>query len=63
MDLVFNDAIGWVIANYKSKSYYNQVLTYKKVWEKLTNEKIQSVELYFAHIGEIVKVPLTEEFK
>lgn len=69
MDLVFEEAEGWVIADYKTdavsspqkltelKEYYAlQVQLYKQFWESLTGEKVKEAGLYFTSVGAWVEV-------
>ncbi|MGE5544373.1 MAG: PD-(D/E)XK nuclease family protein, partial [Bacillota bacterium] len=69
IDLVFEEADGWVIADYKTdaisspekipelKNYYApQVQLYKQLWESLTGKKVKEAGLYFTSVGEWVEV-------
>ena len=69
IDLVFEEADGWVIADYKTDAigspkrlqelttYYTpQVQLYKRFWESLTGEKVKESGLYFTSVGEWVEV-------
>lgn len=69
IDLIFEEAGGWVIADYKTnaissparlselKDYYApQVKLYKQFWESLTGEKVKEAGLYFTSVGEWVEV-------
>lgn len=65
VDLVFREADGWVIIDYKTdrydteierdllEQYYRpQVQLYKRMWEKLTGERVKEASLVFLDRGE-----------
>lgn len=67
IDLVYKTEEKWTIVDYKTDrlkdinqlsrltSYYeNQVMLYKQVWEKLTNEEVDKVLLYYVTHQQIV---------
>lgn len=65
VDLVFQEAEGWVIVDYKTDRvedrkgldglvnfYGEQVRLYALVWKELTGEKVKGGEIYFVHMKE-----------
>ena len=66
IDLVFEEAAGWVIVDYKSERvdasdipalvvYYEpQVAAYAKAWEKVDGKPVVERGLFFTHTGEYV---------
>jgi ATP-dependent helicase/nuclease subunit A len=69
IDLVFEEAGGWVIADYKTDAitspeklqeltvyYAPQVKLYTRFWESLTGEKVKEAGMYFTSVGEWVEV-------
>ncbi len=68
IDLAFLEPSGWVIVDYKSdrygldrlpelvEHYQEQVLTYARIWEKITNQTVHEVGLYFTYPDEYVKL-------
>ena len=68
IDLAFLEPNGWVIVDYKTdrhgpdclqdlaEHYKGQVLTYAKIWEKITGEKVREAGLYFTHAGKYVEL-------
>lgn len=61
IDLVFKEAGGWVIADYKTDEifgsikryldyYAPQIQLYRRFWEKVTGEKVKECGLYFTSI-------------
>jgi ATP-dependent helicase/nuclease subunit A len=56
IDLIFREAGGWVIVDYKTddfekdkerkKAYTRQVELYKKYWEMISGEKVKETSLY-----------------
>ena len=68
IDLAFLEPNGWVIVDYKTdrhgperlqelaSHYKGQVLTYAKIWEKITGERVREAGLYFTHAGKYVEL-------
>ena len=68
IDLVFEEADGWVLVDYKSdtvtpenradlEAYYAaQVAHYRRYWEKLTGRRTRA-GLFFLHTGELAMLP------
>jgi ATP-dependent helicase/nuclease subunit A len=70
IDLVFREAAGWVIVDYKTDSLANgrdlaakaayyapQVRMYSRCWEQLSGEGVCEAGLYFTSLGKWVVVP------
>ena len=60
IDLVFKEKGGWVIVDYKTDCpaekedysklrnfYENQVLTYSKIWQKISKDRVDEEIIYF----------------
>ncbi len=68
IDLVFREAAGWVIVDYKSDAaaadslddlvehYRGQIVTYLEAWQEITGEPVKEAGLYFTRVGEYVVV-------
>ena len=68
IDLVFREAAGWVIVDYKSErvesseipalvAYYTpQIKAYAKAWEKAVGQSVVEQGLFFTHLGAYVPV-------
>jgi ATP-dependent helicase/nuclease subunit A len=67
IDLIFKEADGWVIADYKSDRvdgriddliarYKPQVVLYRDFWEKITGETVHEAGIYFTAINKWVAV-------
>lgn len=69
IDLVLRESDGWSIIDYKTdrikdasklpilaREYGEQVKSYAKVWEKITGQMIQRVELYFTEEDQVIRV-------
>jgi len=67
IDLIFKEADGWVIADYKSDRvngriddliarYKPQVVLYRDFWEKITGETVREAGIYFTTINKWVAV-------
>ena len=68
IDLVFREAAGWVIVDYKSErveaseiptlvAYYKpQINAYAKAWEKALGQSVAECGLFFTHLGAYVPV-------
>jgi ATP-dependent helicase/nuclease subunit A len=68
IDLVFREADGWVLADYKTDavpasklrqlaaSYQPQVALYADVWQQLTGETVKETGLYFTHLDRYVRL-------
>ncbi len=68
IDLAFLEPTGWVIVDYKTdrhgknhirdlaEHYKEQVLTYAKVWEKITGQDVHETGLYFTYPGTYVEI-------
>ena len=74
IDLAFLEPTGWVIVDYKTdrhgkthlqdlaEHYKEQVLTYAKVWEKITGQTVHETGLYFTYPGTYVEIMHKLEF-
>ncbi len=68
IDLAFLEPSGWVIVDYKTdrhgknhlrdlaEHYKEQVLTYAKMWEKITGQTVHETGLYFTYPGTYVEI-------
>lgn len=68
IDLVFLEADGWVVVDYKTDRrsasalddlvarYRDQVLTYARAWETITGQKVAESGLYFTHAARYIRL-------